>query len=268
MLHRTSRRCSDGWDIQKVTSATLSSSCADMKKAKFVTTLGEDAKEEKEKEKEEQEALPDSARAHLYGHLAARANYMTLDRSDRQFAVKEMCRGMAKPTLRHWLQMKRLARYLKGRRRAVSRFPYPALAVSGEWIFRLRLDSGGALMSGAHRLKSWSSTQRNVTLCSAEAEVDAAVKTCSECIGMSQLALDWGKGREGREVALVRPCTRRFISGYRSCATQGQWEVEKRASWNFVDPRVGGSKRHLAAENCWSHQRRRHPHQECWFSCA
>ena len=47
-------------------------------------------------------------------------------------------------------------------------------------------------MIGAHLLKSLSSTQKNVTLSSAEAELVVAVKTCSECIGMSKLASDWG----------------------------------------------------------------------------
>ena len=63
--------------------------------AKFVTSLGEDVKKEKQ---EEEEALLDNARAHLSRQLAARANYMTLDRSVTQFAVKEICRGMSKPT--------------------------------------------------------------------------------------------------------------------------------------------------------------------------
>ena len=47
-------------------------------------------------------------------------------------------------------------------------------------------------MIGNHMLKSWSSTQRNVTLSSAEAEVVAAVKLCGESIGLTQLAADWG----------------------------------------------------------------------------
>ena len=32
----------------------------------------------------------------------------------------------------------------------------------------------------------------NVTLSSAEAELVAAVKTCAESIGLTQLAMDWG----------------------------------------------------------------------------
>ena len=48
-----------------------------------------------------------------YRRVAARGNYLTVDRADIQFAVKEACRGMSKPGedgLRH---MKRLPRHLK-----------------------------------------------------------------------------------------------------------------------------------------------------------
>ena len=182
VLNRIIRRCGDGWEYEAdQRHAELIVKSLDMQEAKFVTTLGEGAK----REKEEEEALLDNARAHLYRQLAARANYMTLDRSDTQFAVKEMCRGMAKPTLVNWRQLKRLARYLKGRARAVSRFPFPPWqsVVDGfsdsDWVGVLPNcpTSGGA--------------QRIVTLSSAKAELVAAVKTCSECVGISQVASDW-----------------------------------------------------------------------------
>ena len=47
-------------------------------------------------------------------------------------------------------------------------------------------------MVGQHCVKSWSSTQRSVTLSSGEAELVAAVKTCTELIGLAQLVRDWG----------------------------------------------------------------------------
>ena len=47
-----------------------------------------------------------------FSGLAARANYLSLDRPDIQFGTKEICRDMAKPTERGMLKMKRLARYL------------------------------------------------------------------------------------------------------------------------------------------------------------
>ena len=44
--------------------------------------------------------------------LGARANYLGLDRPDIQFATKELCRGMAKPSRGGMIRAKRLARYL------------------------------------------------------------------------------------------------------------------------------------------------------------
>ena len=48
-------------------------------------------------------------------------------------------------------------------------------------------------MRGDHFLKSWSSTQKRVTLSSAEAELGALVKTTTETIGIAQLASGLGK---------------------------------------------------------------------------
>ena len=53
-------------------------------------------------------------------------------------------------------------------------------------------------MIGRHCLKIWSSTQKNITLSSAEAELVAAVKMSTELIGMLQLAADWNITMPGR----------------------------------------------------------------------
>ena len=58
--------------------------------------------------------------------------------------------------------------------------------------------SGGVLVRGGHCLKSWSSTQKNITLSSGEAELVAAVKMSTELIGITQLAHDWEMEVEGR----------------------------------------------------------------------
>ena len=47
-------------------------------------------------------------------------------------------------------------------------------------------------MWGDHCIKSWSTTQKAVSLSSGEAELTAAVKTSIEVIGAQQLARDWG----------------------------------------------------------------------------
>ena len=44
--------------------------------------------------------------------VAARANYLALDRMDMQFTAKEICRDMAEPRKSSWEKLKRLARYL------------------------------------------------------------------------------------------------------------------------------------------------------------
>ena len=61
-----------------------------------------------------------------------------------------------------------------------------------------RSTSGGAIMAGKHLIKSWSSTQKNITLSSGEAELVAAVKMSTELIGTLQLLEDWGIRREAR----------------------------------------------------------------------
>ena len=53
-------------------------------------------------------------------------------------------------------------------------------------------------MLGAHLIKSWSATQKSVTLSSAEAELVAAVKTATEVIGVTQLAFGWGEEIQGK----------------------------------------------------------------------
>ena len=42
--------------------------------------------------------------------IAARANFLALDRPDVQFAVKELCRDMAAPNAGSWQKLKRVAR--------------------------------------------------------------------------------------------------------------------------------------------------------------
>ena len=43
--------------------------------------------------------------------LAARCNYLSLDRPDLQYAVKEICREMAKPTKGSWSKLQRIAQF-------------------------------------------------------------------------------------------------------------------------------------------------------------
>ncbi len=60
----------------------------------------------------------------MFRALVARANYLSQDRYDSQFAVEELCRKMSDPTEADWEKLKRLGRYLIGRSRLIVQFPY------------------------------------------------------------------------------------------------------------------------------------------------
>merc|ERR1711884_197451 len=60
----------------------------------------------------------------IYRAITARANYLSPDRPDIAFVVKELARSMSSPTAGDWERMKRLARYLKGRSRVVKKFAW------------------------------------------------------------------------------------------------------------------------------------------------
>jgi hypothetical protein len=205
VLNRVLRCTPSGWEYEAdQRHAELVSKTLNLLEAKPVQTPGEDVKPWLEKEEEEELKAQEAGE---YRALAARANYLALDRSDVQYPVKELCRGMARPTRGDKRKLKRLARYLVGQPRVVWQFPFQGRQeeITGfsdsDWAGCRRTaksTSGGALMIGRHCVKSWSSTQKNVTLSSGEAELVAAVKTCTETIGVTQLAADWGVKLEGR----------------------------------------------------------------------
>ena len=54
---------------------------------------------------------------------------------------------------------------------------------------------------GRHTLKTWSATQKKVTLSSGEDQLVAMVKMSCEMIGMTQLASEWGLAMKGNVFA-------------------------------------------------------------------
>ena len=59
-----------------------------------------------------------------YQSLVMRAGYLAQGRTDLQRAVRELAKGMKDPRERHWMQLKRLGRYLVGKPRVVQRIAY------------------------------------------------------------------------------------------------------------------------------------------------
>ena len=166
--------------------------------AKGVRSPGED---EKAWEREENEVPLPQDGIRTYRALAARANYLAMDRADIQYAAKEVCRGMSAPNRGHLKSLRRLARYLIFAPRVVWKFGRQqsveelSAFSDSDWAGCKetgRSTSGGALLRGEHCLRTWSSTQRFVTLSSAEAELMAVLRSATEAIGLVQLAASWG----------------------------------------------------------------------------
>ena len=108
--------------------------------------------------------------ASLYRAMTARGNYLSQDRSDVQFAVKELSRGMSCPTVLDRNQLKRFGRYLIDRPRIINFFQYQEeVTIIDGWsdsdyagCRRTRKStSGGLIMLGSHLIKSWSFDSSN-----------------------------------------------------------------------------------------------------------
>ena len=63
------------------------------------------------KKLEEDTELPSHLTTAFRG-AAARGNYLAADRLDAQFACKEVCRWMARPTVQAWEALRRIRRFL------------------------------------------------------------------------------------------------------------------------------------------------------------
>ena len=92
-----------------------------LEKANSVNAPGEDQKPWLE---EEEEKFLEGEAATEYRALAASANYLALDRPDIQYAVKELCRAMSKPTVGDRKKLERLGRYLIGKPRVIAKYEY------------------------------------------------------------------------------------------------------------------------------------------------
>ena len=128
-------------------------------------------------EREESKDLQ-GTEATQYRALAARLNYLALDRADLQFAAKEISKYMSSPKDADWVKIKRVGRYLLGTPRYVQSFIWQDMPrelttfADSDWAgdkVSRKSTSGGALMCGYHLLKSWSSTQPVIALSSGEA---------------------------------------------------------------------------------------------------
>ena len=161
----------------------------------------------KKYEKDEDEELLEEGRSTIFRKIAARCNYISADRPDIMYSVKEVCRGMAKPTVGGWKKLKRIGRYLIGKTRASISYKWQGREeeidgyTDSDWAgcrATGKSTSGGVLMIGGNFIKVWSKTQNSIALSSAEAELIAMAKLSAEALGLISLARDLGEEKIGK----------------------------------------------------------------------
>ena len=213
--------------------------------------------------------LLDAARQTPFRAVAARANYIAADRPECQFPAKEVCRWMSAPTEVSLAALKRLGRYLEGRRRLVYTYPWQSAdhieAYSDtDWAGCPRTrksTSGGCLMLGKRLIKSWSSTQGLVSLSSGEAEYYGVVKAAGTGLGYQSLLKDPGVEMPLRtwtdSTASMGICGRSGLGKLRHIDTQCLWLQHKVRTGAVVLRKVKGTEnpadlftKHLTSAPC------------------
>ena len=191
LLNRVVRFSEEGWELEPdQRHADLIVQGLELESANRVITPGHH--EPRRKEGENEDVLADEE-ATRYRALSARANYPAAGRPYLMYSVKELCRGMAKPTRAHWHKLKRSGRYLVNNSRTLMRFDWQGheAEVTGysdsDWAgcrVTGKSTSGGVVMIGEHYIKGWARTQESIALSSAEAELVALVKTSAELLSL------------------------------------------------------------------------------------
>ena len=181
----------------------------------------------------------DEGKHKIFRGISARANYLAADRPEVQYATKEICRFMAKPTDQGVAALKRLGRYLEGRRRLIFDYPFQQASQveiysDTDWagcVKTRRSTSGGCMMLGSHLIKSWSSTQSTISLSSGEAEFYGVVKSTGIALGYQALMRDLGVRLPVRvwtdSSASMGICGRQGLGKLRHIDTKSLWVQQK-----------------------------------------
>ena len=122
VLNRIIRVTPKGWEYElDQRHADILIQAMNLSLANLVKAPGED---EKNWEMSETDQAVDPKEETHFRALAARANYLALDRMDLQYATKEVCRGMSAPTRGHVKKLSRLIRYLIEAPRVVTEYKF------------------------------------------------------------------------------------------------------------------------------------------------
>ena len=199
LLNRVVRGDARGWRLEAdPRHAELVVEQLDDGNLKPAVTPGVEGQEELDRDDDVDITGADATR---FRGAAARCNYMAFDRPDMQYATKEVCREMAKPTTGSLRRLRRIGQYLKKKPRLVWNFDMQCKSdilnvyTDSNWASCRRScksTSGGTVMIGNHCLKAWSKTQALVAKSSAEAELYGVVRGATEALGLSTLFSDFG----------------------------------------------------------------------------
>ena len=219
------------------------------------------------------------ADAKLFRSVAAILNYMSIDRPDVQYAVKETARLVAKPRVCDWRPLRKIARYLIHRPRVAMIFNWQRRQsqidgyTDSDWAgcsTTCKSTPGGVLMIGRHLLKTYSRQQKTIALSSAEAELYGMTACSSELLGMQACAADLGMKLNvsiyADASAALGIVQRLCIGRVRHVKTQSLWLQEAHAQRRIAFEKVDGSRnpadlltkhmtellldRHMAYINC------------------
>jgi len=139
--------------------------------------------------------------ASSYRAIVARGNYLSIERSDIRYAVKELARRMSKPRNIDYWQLIHIGRYLNGKMRIVNKYEYQKnCKIIDIWsntdhagcLEPTKLTNVGVITFGEHAIKHWSSTQSLISLSSGEAEYYGCVKAGSQALGLKSMLSDLG----------------------------------------------------------------------------
>jgi hypothetical protein len=211
----------------------------------------------KPEDSEDEDAEVHGHEATAFRALAARINYLAQDSPDIQYAAKEVCREMARPTSRSWRRLKVLARFLLEREAVVWKFdwqedcPEVSLYTDSDWAGcrkTRRSTSGGLILLGRHCIKTWSSTQLPIALSSAEAEYYSMVEGTSRCLCVRRMVEELGIGVQGpiqlhSDSSAARSfASRRGVGRIRHLETRHLWLQAQVASREVVLYKVPGEE--------------------------
>ena len=184
--------------------------------------------------------------------LAARANYLSADRPDCQYAAKEICRWMSSPTELAMTALKRLGRYLVGKPRMVFKYGFQSADSidcysDTDWAGcpkTRKSTSGGVILLGEHILKTYSSTQPTISLSSGEAEFYGVVRATGAALGQQSLFADLGTPLGVRvwtdSSAAIGICSKQGLGKLRHIDTQTLWVQEKVRTKQIILKKVHG----------------------------